>query len=110
MQSHTATKMKDFLSIDIDSTLLNGDVFVILSDGLPEFSWRQGDSDAQGAYVSGRNPEGVQIQCWTGEAPMQMSVSFRGAKDVPEEARAHLVNRLLADLLPRIGRLKEIDG
>jgi len=102
--------MKDFLSIDIDSTLVNGAVFAILSDGLPEFSWRQGDSDAQGTYVSGRNPDGVNIQCWTGEQPMLMSVSFRSAKDFPEEARDHLLSRLLTELIPCIGRVGKFDG
>jgi hypothetical protein len=98
--------MKDFFSVDIESTLSNDDVFEILSGGLPSFLWRRGNSDAQGTYVSGMDSNGVKIQCWTGERPMAVSVSFRGAKGMEEESKEHLANKLLSDLLPSIGDIK----
>ncbi|MGO4502934.1 MULTISPECIES: hypothetical protein [unclassified Dyella] len=95
--------MNDFISIDIESGLSDGDVFAIFSEALPGFTWRRGDSDAQGPYVSGIDSQGVKIQCWTGESPMAMSVSFRAAK-VDDEARELLANTVLEELVPRIGR------
>jgi len=101
--------MKDFVSVDIDSTLSNDDVFEILSGGLPTFSWRRGDSDVQGLYVSGLDADGVKIQCWTGERPMAMSVSFRSAKGAKDEAKKRLMDQLLNEFLPRIGGVRRID-
>lgn len=95
--------MNDFISIDIESRLSDGDVFAIFSESLPSFTWRRGDSDAQGPYVSGVDSHGVKIQCWTGESPMAMSVSFRAAK-VGDEARELLANAILQEVVPRIGR------
>jgi hypothetical protein len=100
--------VKDFLSIDIDSTLSNDDIFEILSNGLPGFLWRRGDSDAQGTYVSGLDANGVKIQCWSGEKPMKVSVSFRSAKGMEEESKESLAKVLLDDLLPSIGGIKRV--
>jgi hypothetical protein len=102
--------MKDFVSIDIESRLSNDDVYLILSSGLSEFSWRRGDSDMQGPYVSGRDANSVTIQCWTGENPMQMSVSFRGVKDVSQSEQEQLIKKLLNDLVPQIGKTKKNDN
>ena len=46
---------------------------------LPAFRWRQGDSDAQGPYVSGSRPDGVHIKFWWGEQPHDLTVSFRSS-------------------------------
>ncbi|PMQ07553.1 hypothetical protein DyAD56_02175 [Dyella sp. AD56] len=98
--------MKDFISIDVESVLTDSDVLSIVSVALPEFSWRRGDSDAQGTYVSGTDVHGVKIQCWTGETPMAMSVSFRAARTIGEEAKELLANTILREVVPLIGRLK----
>lgn len=101
--------MKDFLSIDIDSMLSNSEVYDVLSAGLPDFSWRSGDSDAQGTYVSGMDLKGVRIQCWTGEKPMALSVSFRSAENIDEHSKERLVGVLMSDLLPLVGHVTRSD-
>jgi len=100
--------MKDFISIDVESERTDGDVFSIVSEALPGFSWRRGDSDAQGTYVSGMDVQGVRIQCWTGQNPMAMSVSFRSAKAISEETKRLLADAILREVVPRIGRVKTV--
>lgn len=98
--------MRDFISIDVESVLTYSDVFSIVSGALPGFAWRRGDSDSQGTYVSGTDVHGVKIQCWTGEDPMVMSVSFRAARTIGEEAKERLANTILREVVPRMGTLK----
>jgi hypothetical protein len=100
--------MKDFLSIDIESTLSNDEVFGILSSNLPNIAWKRGDSDSQGTYVSGRQIDGVVIQCWTGEKPVAMTISFRNAAGLNEKTKDDIANVMLTDIAPRIGIVKGI--
>jgi len=98
--------MRDFISIDVESVLTDSDVFSIVSEALPGFAWRRGDSDAQGTYVSGTDVHGVRTQCWTGENPMAMSVSFRAARTIGEEAKERLANTILREVVPRMGNYR----
>jgi hypothetical protein len=85
--------MKDFISIDVTSTSDSLKILEILSRELPEFTWRAGDSDAAGGYVSGMNQEDVFIKIWTDEKPMELSISFSSAK-VDLERRKQIVDQV----------------
>jgi hypothetical protein len=101
--------MKDYVRIDINSALKNAKVFEAVSCEFPEFSWRSGDSDAQGEYVSGTNLGGVQIQCWTSENPMVLSISFRNAGPSVNE-REEILEKILGNLVPHIGEVVRLDA
>lgn len=96
--------MKDYVNIDINSELDNIQVHSVLSRTLPDFTWRMGDSDMQGGYVSGRSEAGVYIQCWTGESPFALTLSFSGAT-LDETAQNELLNRIDKEVVPCIGNL-----
>ncbi len=53
-----------------------------------------------GGYVSGSQP-GVRIQCWTGENPMSLSLSF--LEEVTPEQRERWIVEVRDNLAPRIG-------
>jgi hypothetical protein len=69
--------MNNFIRIDIDSKLDSKSILEIFLRELPDFTWRLGNSDAQGSYVSGTNSEKIKIQCWTDGNPMAFSMSFK---------------------------------
>ncbi|MBB6249199.1 hypothetical protein [Rhodanobacter sp. A1T4] len=103
--------MKDFVRIDVVSELGQDAIFQILKEALPSFQWRQGDSDAQGPYVSGMHKDGVKIQAWLGEQPVAVSASFRAAwREDP--AREEKKNAVLVPLLelacPALGAVQLI--
>lgn len=75
---------------------------------MPDFSWRMGESDMQGGYVSGRNEAGVQIKCWTDENPFAFTISFSNTP-LSESDAAELVNRITQNVLPLIGEVKAIN-
>ncbi|WP_038492097.1 hypothetical protein [Collimonas arenae] len=101
--------MKDFVRVDIKSKLEKTDVLEIFSRVLQDFRCRTGESDAQGGYVVATNSDGVQIQCWTGETPMEFSISFRSAK-LDSGTKEKLVKRIFHDLLPLIGEIVTLDA
>jgi len=99
--------MKDFISLDFDSSMAPGDVMALAEHALPDFAWRSGDSDMQGPYVSGMNASDVQIKIWLGEQPFQMSVSFRAlhaAADAREKIKEELMERINKVLAPQLGQ------
>lgn len=101
--------MKDFVRIDIISTLENAKVFDALSLEFSKFSWRRGDSDAQGEYVSGRNQNKVHIQCWSSENPMILSISFRGS-EMDMQEREEILKKIIDNVVPRIGEIARLDA
>lgn len=100
--------MKNCINVDILSNLNKVEVHSILLVSMPDFSWRMGDSDMQGGYVSGRNEAGIYIQCWTDESPHSFTISFSSAS-LDEASKATLVNHILQDVLPTIGKVEKID-
>lgn len=100
--------MKNFINVDILSELEKIKVHSVLLEYMPDFSWRMGESDMQGGYVSGRNEAGVNIQCWTGETPFAFSISFSNTTLTELEA-TELVNRITQKVLPHIGEIKAIN-
>ncbi|MFY9479399.1 MAG: hypothetical protein WAQ08_17285 [Aquabacterium sp.] len=101
--------MKDYVRIDIRSDLDQAGWRELLKAALPDFAWRGGDSDAQGPYLTGRRPDGVHIQCWMGEAPAAMAVSFRGAK-LSQAAMSSLITTLEQRILPQAGEVLRVDA
>ena len=97
--------MSNFISLDIDSPLSPDAARDLIADRLPEFSWRRGDSDAQGPYLSGVSTAGVRIQCWVGENPMAMSISFRSAS-MDGAAREPALDAILKTLFPGLGTVR----
>ena len=104
------SQMKDFLTIEFEPRLDEEMMCGAFTTQFPEFSWRRGDSDSQGRYISGTNDALVQIKCWMGEKPMDPTVSFRcawiGAGE-RQNKKNDLLDRLL-DLLPVLGRSPKI--
>ncbi|MDF3055779.1 MAG: hypothetical protein K0Q74_1686 [Gammaproteobacteria bacterium] len=98
--------MKNFINVDVVSELDKAKVYSILSECMPDFAWRMGESDMQGGYVSGRNEAGVHIQCWTDENPFAFTISFSNAT-LNESDANELVNRITKKVLPQIGEVKE---
>ena|SRR6218665_702250 len=101
--------MKDYVRIDIQSDFDQARWRQLLEAALPDFAWRGGDSDAQGPYLSGYRPDGVDIQCWMGEAPAEMAVSFRGAK-LSLTAMSSLITLLEQSVLPKAGEVLRVDA
>lgn len=99
--------MKDFVIMDIVSTLKKIDVFEILTQDLVEFNWAMGESDAQGGYISGRNAQGVTIKFWIDEHPMHLSVSFRSS-DLDLKSREEVLEKISRNIIPRIGVVFEV--
>jgi hypothetical protein len=105
--------MKDLITYDIGSKLNAGQVFENVTRALPSFDWRRGDSDAQGPYISGTNDELIQVKLWLGEAPIQMSVSFRRAwPDATdrENRKQQLIESIIKNLIPSIGTIVKMDA
>ena len=101
--------MKDYVCIDIQSDLDQAGWRRLLEAMLPDFAWRGGDSDVQGPYLSGRRPDDVHIQCWMGESPAEMAVSFYGA-NLSQAAMSNLITLLEQRVLPKAGEVLRIDA
>lgn len=105
--------MKDFVTYDVSCTLGKQRVLDIVTRNLPDFRWRQGDSDSQGSYISGINGDDVQIKLWLGEAPVSMSVAF---DDVwigelnREEKKDALIQLLDKVVIPLLGAVTKKDA
>lgn len=105
--------MKDFVRIDIDSNVNDDFAYKCVRRALPEFSWRRGDSDQQGPYLSGGNADHVDIQIWLGEKPFAMSVLFQDVwPNVPkrEEKKEALIADILKNLIPTLGNIVKMDA
>ncbi len=99
--------MTQFLTITITSTLRGEAVCNLIVEAMPNFSWRHGNNDTQGDYVSGASPTGEQIQCWVDNVPMAFTVSFRSSS-LDEASREKLIQFVLGDLIPRFGQASEV--
>ena len=100
--------MKDFVRIDLTSELNRVDILHVFSRDLPDFTWRTGDSDAMGGYVSGLDESKVQIQIWTDKSPMDLFISFRASKS-DLEYRSRVLDRVRQSLL-EIGQVIMCDA
>lgn len=105
--------MKDFVTYDVRCILAKQQVLDIVTFNLPEFKWRQGESDAQGSYISGINRDDVQIKLWLGEAPVGISVSFddvwNGEPD-REERKGALIQLMDKAVIPLLGTVTKRDA
>lgn len=105
--------MKDFVTYDVRCTLAKQQVLDIVIRKLPDFKWRQGESDAQGPYISGMNRDDVQIKLWLGESPVSISVSFDDVwDDEPdrEERKGALIQSIDNAVVPLLGTVMKIDA
>lgn len=104
--------MKDYVSIDVrPTTKENNKVFESVKLSLTKFSWRTGDSDALGPYISGRDADDITIQIWLGEEPYAMSVSFEGAwpDSADREIRKQdLLTMITNHVIPNFGEVIKI--
>lgn len=87
----------------IESSLSHIEVQEICRACFPEFTWKIGFSEYQGDYVSGRQNTVGGIQCWSGENPMEFSISL--LPDVSEVECARLIYIALEIMAPRIGKI-----
>lgn len=105
--------MKDFVTYDVRCTLVKQYVLDIVTRNLPDFTWRQGDSDSQGPYISGTNRDDVQIKLWLGESPVSISVSFDdvwiGEPD-REDRKGALIQLIDNAVVPRLGTVTKRDA
>jgi hypothetical protein len=100
--------MKDFITIEFQSTCKQDEVIAVLKAHLPDFQWRCGDSDMQGLYVSGRNSDLVNIQFWLSEPPMSATISFRNSwLDIAsrDTLKKEILNKVVIDTIPVLGKL-----
>ena len=104
--------IKDFVTYDVHCTLAKQQVLDIVTRKLPDFKWRQGESDAQGPYISGMNSDDVQIKLWLGESTMSITVSFddvwHGEPD-REERKGVLIQSIDNAVVPLLGTVVKID-
>jgi len=104
--------MKDFITYNIESILNQSEIYNTANKTLSDFTWRGGDSDSQGKYVSGRNPNDVHIKIWLGEDPVEMSVSYSLAwleenRENRENKKNILLNLVEQKFIPLIGSIME---
>lgn len=101
--------MKDFLSLRFSTQLDEQAICDQLTTGLPSFTWRRGDSDAQGPYIAGIDQSSVQIKCWMGERPMDVTASFRSAWSDSENRHERKQEKMqqLLQLLRSFGEVDE---
>lgn len=103
--------MRDFIAIDLRTSLSQAEVREQLESLLPHFRFRMGDSDLNGRYVSGADEEQAQLQVWLREAPATLTLSLRrwrvGATN-RDEAKGVLWARLTAEVLPALGEVVRI--
>jgi len=104
--------MRDFISIELRTRLPQVEVHEKLSEALPAFSFRMGDSDANGPYISGIDGEQAQVKVWLGEDPAGLTVSFRGWRPgAPDrdEAKKEIWGTISEVILPRLGEVLRIE-
>ncbi len=104
--------MKDFFSTSIKTNLSQEDIYSIVSKNLPEFSWRMGDSDSQGLFISGNGKNTEQIQLWLDENLVDVTISLRNVKTDDsnrDEWKKNLINKILISVLPNIGEIGDVD-
>ena len=97
--------MSDYLTFAIDSALSRLEIRDVLQDALPAYSWKTGDSDAIGGYVSGRSAARVSIKVWTGQSPHEAAVSFRTAT-LDESSWTEVARQFLDVVASRIGEIR----
>jgi hypothetical protein len=103
--------MRDFVSADLRTSLSQVEVHERLASLLPHFSFRMGDSDANGLYVSGVDEEQAQLKVWLGEDPATLTLSTRGWRvgvTNRDEAKRMLWEQLTRKVLPALGELVRI--
>jgi hypothetical protein len=103
--------MKDYLVFSMNSSLSQDNVFKLMQTALSDFSWKMGDSDAQGLYVSGVRSDGIYLKVWISENPIKLSMSFNESfKNSSDEALSKkiLFDRVSNDVLPNLGVLLEL--
>lgn len=98
--------MKEFISADVDSSLSDAEIQNVMMKSLPDFTWRSGDSDMQGKYVSGINGDKVNVKVWMGERPLVLTISFRSlASNIleRESKKGALIDLVKYQIIPALG-------
>lgn len=100
--------MSDFIRLSVKTSLSQCEIFQILVESLPDMSWRMGDSDTQGLYVSGRGACYEQIQIWLDDSVADVSINLRGVICVDQERdiwRSRFIDNVMMKALIKIGEL-----
>lgn len=105
--------MKDFVTYDVRSSLSKSRIFELVTRSFPGFRWRQGDSDSQGPYISGMDPDDLQIKLWLGESPIKISISFDDVwVDQPdrETRKAEMIENFEKSVIDLLGWVTKKDA
>ncbi|KPA13232.1 hypothetical protein MHK_006538 [Candidatus Magnetomorum sp. HK-1] len=104
--------MKDFVTYDIFCDLNKEQIFAEVVGFLPNFKWRQGDSDSQGPYISGMDDDDIQIKLWLGEEPVEMTISFDDVwldTSDRDKRKVHFIELIENVIIPPLGVISKFD-
>ena len=82
----------DYVRFQLDSDLSQMKLYELISNLLPDFYWRVGDSDAIGQYLSGKNSKYIVVKLYLAEQPqIDGVINFRFAwiGEADREMRKH---------------------
>lgn len=100
--------MSDYVRISVKTNLDQREIFQILVECLPDMSWRMGNSDEQGLYVSGLGTFDEQIQLWLNDQSAEISINVRGVVCADQERaiwKSSFVSDVMTRVLPKIGEV-----
>jgi len=102
--------MKDFVRATINTELTQREIYYLVSQALPEFFWREGDSDAQGLYITGNKEDFGQIQIWFDEGAVDVTISLRAARTsgLNEALKEEFFSNVISNVLPIIGEVQKV--
>ncbi len=102
--------MTNFIRASIKTRLTQREIYTVVSMALPEFLWREGDSDAQGLYITGIREDVGQIQFWLDEDVVDATVSLGGARSTPQnsEWKEDFFDNVISSIFPSIGEVGEV--
>lgn len=99
--------MNSYLAVTLDSALSKENVREVCQELLPEFTWKFGESEYEGTYVSGRRKDVGNIQCWTDDPPVAFTVALLAT--VPDQERREIMDRAKKVVAPRLGRVLKVE-
>lgn len=103
--------MKSFTIFDVQSNLGQDAVFNLMQNKFQDFSWRRGESEMQGLYVSGSSPDGIHVKIWLSDSPTSLTVSFDDAWSNfadAENLKQKFLNEISLEIIPALGILLKV--
>jgi hypothetical protein len=101
------TSSRDFLQFTLEGALHDDKqeqqlLLATLKAAIPMATWRSGDSDSQGLYISGAFENGIHVKIWMGEAPVYLTISARSVEQANKEGLVIHVQNMLQRTLQTI--------